>query len=103
MTDFVLFCGHADKHRHDCAPRTEVVLAQCHLQEELYESRLKQAACDQALNRSPIAALKVWVVATRLALHCRCHSPCKRVSTWCCRLFASACHGGNCQIDLKPG
>ena len=53
---------------HDCAPRTEVVPTQCHLQEELYESRLKQAACDQALNRSPIAALKVWVVATRLAL-----------------------------------
>lgn len=29
------------------------------VQEELYESRLKQAACDQALGRSPIKALKV--------------------------------------------
>lgn len=29
------------------------------LQEELYESRLKQAACDEHLGRSPIASLKV--------------------------------------------
>ncbi len=36
------------------------------LQEELYESRLKQAACDQALNRSPIAALKVWICRNTL-------------------------------------
>lgn len=55
------------------ALRTEVVVTQRHSQEELYESRLKQAACDQALNRSPIAALKVCFVLIHLHLQCRGH------------------------------
>jgi hypothetical protein len=44
----------------------------CHLKEELYESKLKQAVCDQTLGRSPIAALKVCTGCTS-KMRRRCH------------------------------